>query len=150
MLLGSGLLNRSDLWPLAATHAAFRHRCSVQGRKVSWPRWSAIINMKTSFFEGDENNDFDVNTAPMTFRPIVKDAGATIVRVKDVEKSPGTPREQWRSAIQSQTRALCEHDVYPAVGFSEVGGDDSRQAIPGRSGGSVRTISVRLFNPGWD
>ena len=40
---------------------------------------------KTSFFEGDENNDFDVNTAPMTLRPIVKDGGATVVRVKDVE-----------------------------------------------------------------
>ena len=50
MLLGSGLLNRGDLWPLATTHAPFRHRCSVQGLEVSWPRWSAIINRKTSFF----------------------------------------------------------------------------------------------------
>ena len=82
----------------------------------------------------------------MTFRSVVKDAGATVVRVKDNEKSPGTPREEWRSEIQSQTRSLCEHDVYPAVGFSEVGGEDSRQAIPGRGAGSVRTISVRFFN----
>ena len=33
-----------------------------------------------------------MNTAPMTLRPIVKDGGATIVRVKDVEKSPNAPR----------------------------------------------------------
>ena len=51
------------------------------------------------FFERDENNDVDVNTAPMTFRPVVIDGGTTIARVQDVEKSPGTPREQWRSAI---------------------------------------------------
>ena len=65
-----------------------------------------IINRKTSFFEGDENNNFDVNTAPMTFRPVVKDAGTTIVRVKDVEKFPGAPREEWRSAVQSQTQSV--------------------------------------------
>ena len=43
MLLGSGLPNSSDLWPLAVSHAAFCHRCSVQGRKVSCPRWGAKV-----------------------------------------------------------------------------------------------------------
>ena len=38
MLLGSGLPNCSDLWPLAQTRAAFGHRCSPQDWKVSMPR----------------------------------------------------------------------------------------------------------------
>ena len=33
MLLGSGLPNSCELWPLAVTHAVFCHRCSVQERK---------------------------------------------------------------------------------------------------------------------
>ena len=43
MLLSSGLPNSSELWPPAVSHAAFRHRCSVQGRKVFWPRWGAKV-----------------------------------------------------------------------------------------------------------
>ena len=95
------------------------------------------------FFERDENNDFDVNTAPMTFRPVVKDAGTTIVRVKDVEQSPGTPREEWRSAIQSQTQSLCEHDVYPAVGEDEIGRAPSHKIIPGKSVFTIERENVK-------
>ena len=47
MLIGSGLPNSTELWPLAVTHAAFCHRCSVQGRKVSWPRWGAKVFFET-------------------------------------------------------------------------------------------------------
>ena len=43
MLLGSGLPNCSDLWPLAQTHSAFCHRCSIQDWKVSLPRWGAKV-----------------------------------------------------------------------------------------------------------
>ena len=176
MLIGSSLPNSTELWPLAVTHAAFCHRCSVQGRKVSWPRWGAKVffffsklkdTLKDSFApraregffvgvstersktilvlrridsvielepvtsfvemsdddpepqeeekdfdvhedgicnvlrdsdqqqedeffgcdEGDESDDFDVSRVPKTFHPAVKDAGATIVSAKDVEKS---------------------------------------------------------------
>ena len=36
--------------------------------------------MSSSTNEGDESDDFDVNTVPMTFQPVVKDVGATIVQ----------------------------------------------------------------------
>ena len=37
-------------------------------------------HQQDQFFECNENGDFDVNTVPMTFHPVVKDAGATTVR----------------------------------------------------------------------
>ena len=52
--------------------------------------------------EGDESDDFDV----VTFHPVVKNAGATIVSAKDVEKSSGARREEWRSAIHNGTCGL--------------------------------------------
>ena len=204
MLIGSGLPNSTELWPLAVKHAAFCHRCSVQGRKVSWPRWGAKVFSKikdtpndsfapraregffvgvstersktilvlrshdevvelepvTSYVEmsgddpepqeekkidvhedpisnvlrdndqqqqdeffdyneGDESDDFDVNTVPMTFHPVVKDAGATIVSAKDVEKSSRSLREEWRLAIHHAMQSLKEHDVYQEVAEEE-------------------------------
>ena len=190
MLLCSGLPNSSELWPLAVSHVAFCHRCSVQGWKVLWPRWRAKVfsrikdppndsfapraregffvgvssersktilvlrrsdgvvelepvssyvetgcadpepeeekekldvpqdgfcnvmcdddyQQEDQFFECNENNesdDFDVNAAPMTFHSVVKDAGATVVSARDVEKSSGASREEWRSAIHVSQR----------------------------------------------
>ena len=37
-----------------------------------------------TFYEDDKSDDFDVNKVPMTFHPVVKDAGATLVSAKDV------------------------------------------------------------------
>ena len=62
--------------------------------------------------ENDEPDDFDVTTVPMTFHPVVRDAGATVVSAKDVEKSSGAFREEWKVAIQSEIQSLREHDVY--------------------------------------
>ena len=69
--------------------------------------------------EGDESDDFDVNTVPMTFHPVVKDAGANTVSAKDVEKSSGALREERRSAIHHEIQSLREHDVYQEVAEEE-------------------------------
>ena len=44
--------------------------------------------------ENDEPDDFDVTTVSKTFYPVVKDAGATVVSAKDVEKFSGASREE--------------------------------------------------------
>ena len=237
MLLGSGLPNSSDLWPLAVSHAAFCHRCSVQGRKVSWPRWGAKVFSKikdtpndsfaprarAGFFAGvssewsktilvlrrsdgvvelepvsscvemscvdpepqeekqmldvlddglcnvirdtdqqqedqffecnenDEPDDFDVTTVPMTFHPVVKDAGATVASAKDVEKSPGASREEWRVAIQSEMHSHREHDVCQEVTEDERWTVPSENIIPGKSVFTIKregTKKVRIVGCG--
>ena len=57
------------------------------------------------------NDDFDVNTVPMNFHLVVKDAGATVVSAEDVEKCSGASREEWRSGIQSERQSLGDYDV---------------------------------------
>ena len=55
--------------------------------------------------ENDESDGFDVNTVTMTFHSVVKDAGATIVSAKDVEKSFGAFRDDnsERNAVSQRT-----------------------------------------------
>ena len=83
--------------------------------------------------ENDEPDDFDVTSVPMTFHPVVKDAGATVVSAKDVEKSSGASREEWRVAIQSEMQSLREHDVYQEVTEDELWTVPSENIIPGKS-----------------
>ena len=52
-----------------------------------------------------------MNTVPMTFLPVVKDAGSTLLSAKDVDNSCGASREEWRSAVQSEMQSFSEHDV---------------------------------------
>ena len=57
MLIGSGLPNSTELWPLAVTHAAFCRRCSVQGQKVFFkikdtPKDSFAPRAREGFFVG--------------------------------------------------------------------------------------------------
>ena len=82
--------------------------------------------------ENDEPDDFDVTTVPMTFHPVVKDAGATGVSAKDVEKSSGASREG-RVAIESEMQSLREHDVYQEVTEDERWTVPSENIIPGKS-----------------
>ena len=83
--------------------------------------------------ENDEPDDFDVTTVPMNFHLVVKDAGATVVSAKDVEKSSGASREEWRVAIQSEMQSLREHDVYQEVTEDERWTVPSENIIPGKS-----------------
>ena len=102
------------------------------------------------FFECNENNesdDFDVNAAPMTFHSVMKDAGATVVSARDVEKSSGASREEWRSAIPS----LREHDVYQEVAEDERWTVPSDKIIPGNSVFTIKcegTKKVRVDGGG--
>ena len=97
--------------------------------------------------ENDDSDDFDVNT----FHPVVKDAGATIVSAKDVEKSSGASREEWRSSIQSEMQCLREHDVYQEVAEEERWTVPSEQIIPGKSVFTIKhkvTKKVRVVGCG--
>ena len=57
---------------------------------MTWSTWSQSLvtcrdddhQQEDQFFESNENDDsddFDVNTVPITFHRVVKDAGATIL-----------------------------------------------------------------------
>ena len=101
--------------------------------------------------EGDESDDFDVNTVPMTFHPVVKDAGATIVSAKDVEKSSRALREEWRLAIHHAMQSLKEHDVYQEVAEEERWTVPSENIIPGKNVFSIKregTKKVRIVGCG--
>ena len=101
--------------------------------------------------EGDESDDFDVNTVPMTFHPVVKDAGATIVSAKDVEKSSRSLREEWRLAIHHAMQSLKEHDVYQEVAEEERWTVPSENIIPGKNVFSIKregTKKVRIVGCG--
>ena len=54
-------------------------------------------NKRTSFFCVVRMMNLDVNTVPMTFLPVVKDAVSTLLSAKDVDNSCGASREEWRS-----------------------------------------------------
>ena len=49
-------------------------------------------------FECDENDDFDGNTAPMTFHPVVKDAGV-LCGLRAVARLWGVPRDAVLAAL---------------------------------------------------
>ena len=66
----------------------------------------------------------------MTFHPVVKDAGATIVSVKPVQTSSGASRDEWRSAIQNEMQSPREHDVYQEVAEEERWTTPSDKFIP--------------------
>ena len=106
------------------------------------------------FFESNENDepdDFDVTTVPMTFHPVVKDAGTTVVSAKDVEKSSGAIREEWRVAIQSEMQSLREHDVFQEVTEDERWTVPSENIIPGKSVFTIKregTKKVRIVGCG--
>ena len=94
------------------------------------------------FFEcndNDESDDFDVNTVQLTFHPVVKDAGATMVSAMDVEKSFGELCEEWRLAIQNEMQSLRrEHDVYQEVTEEARWTVPSKSILPGKSVFTIR------------
>ena len=77
-----------------------------------------------------------MSTVPITFHHVVIDAGATVVSAKDVEKSSGAPRKEWRSGIQSDMQSLREHDVYQEVA------EDERRTVT-----HTRSFQERAYSP---
>ena len=62
------------------------------------------------FFRRSEHDDVDVNTLPLSFHPVVKDAGDSNVSPGDVVRSSKVHRE-WNGDQQSKVRCSSSFDM---------------------------------------